>query len=68
MRKFHREMLGKIRALGVQDARIEDGKKHKRLRGCANGRPFVYIMAATPSDRRAPGNVLADIRRMMRAE
>lgn len=66
--KYHREIADKVRALGVEAVVIEDARKHKRLRGRINGREFCYSMASSPSDWRVPRKILADIRRMIRAE
>jgi hypothetical protein len=61
--------LRELAAAGIRDVIQSHGGKHLQLRWTVNGHSErMYSMALTPSDVRAPQNVRAAIRRMLRED
>src|SRR5437016_5932371 len=55
-----------LQEAGVHDYEIAKGSKHLQIRWRANGGQRFYALGSTPSDWRAPHNVRAEIRRMLK--
>lgn len=61
--------LCELRAAGIRDIEQARGGKHIQIRWQINGNLVrVYTMPATPSDYRAPHNVRAAIRRILKQD
>jgi hypothetical protein len=60
--------IATLREAGVYNYQISRGTKHLQLRWEVNGMPRFHVLPGSPSDRRPPNNVRADIRRMLKAD
>jgi hypothetical protein len=61
--------LAALEEAGVRDVVVVPGGKHPQLQWRVNGRGLrAYSLPGTSSDRRAPRNVRADVRRILRQD
>lgn len=61
--------LSELEKAGVRDIEQAHGGKHLQVRWRVNGgESRFYSLAKTPSDHRAPANVRADVRRILRQD
>jgi len=61
--------LAALEEAGVRDVVVVPGGKHPQLQWRVNGRELrAYSLPGTSSDRRAPRNVRADVRRILRQD
>ncbi len=57
-----------LRASGVEDWRVEKGRRHPMLVFTVSGREVKYFLPSSPSDRCTLMNCRADLRRMCRRQ
>lgn len=63
---YDEALIAEIRAHGVKTWRIDKaGRAHPRLMFEFAGRPLMYVMPNTPSDKHGVLNALSDLRRLM---
>jgi len=61
--------LAALEEAGIRDVVVVPGGKHPQLQWRVNGRELrAYSLPGTSSDRRAPRNVRADVRRILRQD
>ena len=68
MRRFHRDLHEAAERLGYRDISFDFSRRHPRLVGIdPAGITRRFVIASTPSDRRALRNAVAHMRRVSRA-
>ena len=65
MREHHRKVVAWLESVGASAIRLDHRHKHTHIRFTWNNVARKYVTSATPSDRLATLNTLADLRHML---
>lgn len=59
------DLFAVLEQAGVTDYRVEQGRKHRKLRFVHDGRERLYVFSTSPSDRRSTVNAVTDLRAIL---
>ena len=70
MKKNHRELIKELQSIeGIENIELQQHRRHPKITGLANGRPFKIAIACTPKNAdHAIHNSVQEVRRIMRAQ
>jgi hypothetical protein len=66
MQKWHRELVHRLRAVGISVSEVKQGAKSTRIRCYKDSHECVYHAATSASDFRAMENAVKEITRTLR--
>jgi hypothetical protein len=66
MQKWHRELVHRLRAVGISVSEVKQGSKSTRIRCSKDGNETLYFASTSASDYRAMENAVKDITRDLR--
>jgi len=66
MQKWHRELVHRLRAVGISVPEVKQGAKSTRIRCTKGGYEVLYFASTSASDYRAMENAVKEITRSLR--